>query len=74
MNAVLDQKVLRFSLSSEQVDQINTLARFIGRENWTILEDNGSLNVFNISLIKFVLTFNRIDMNGIMIKSFFEVS
>ena len=61
----LDQKVLRFSLSSELVacspahafhqawadeqatelvDQINTLARFRGRENWTILRDDGSLN------------------------------
>ena len=41
MNAVLDQKVLRFSLSSEKIDQINTLARFRGRENWTMLGDNG---------------------------------
>ena len=46
MNTVLDQKVLRFSLSSELVDQISTLARFWGRENWTILGDNGSLNRF----------------------------
>ena len=44
MNAILDQKVLRFSLSSGLVDEINTLARFRGRENWTILGDNGSLN------------------------------
>ena len=44
VNAVLDQKVLRFSLSSELADQINTLARFRGRKNWTILGDNGSLN------------------------------
>ena len=44
VNAVSDQKALRFSLSSELVDQINILARFRGRENWTILGDNGSLN------------------------------
>ena len=39
--------------------------------------DNGSLNdikVFNTNLIIFVLIFNHIDMNGIMMKSFFEVS
>ena len=60
--------------------------------NWTILEDNGSLNrykgiqyqlimgllmdikVFNANLIRFVLIFNSINMNSIMIKSFFEVS
>ena len=44
MNTVLDKNVLRFSLSSEYVDQINTLAKFRGRENWTILGDDGSLN------------------------------
>ena len=41
VNAVLDQNLLRFFLSSELVDQINTLARFSGRENWTIPWDNG---------------------------------
>ena len=41
VNAVLVQKVLRFFLSSELVDQINTLARFKKRENRTILWDNG---------------------------------
>ena len=29
--------------------------------------------VFNTNLIRFVLIFNHIDMNGIMMKSFFEV-
>ena len=32
------------------------------------------IKVFNISLIRFVSIFNHIDINGIMMKSFFEVS
>ena len=77
MNAVLDQKVLRFSLSSELVDQINTLAMFRGIENgkfWGIMGPLMDIKLFNTNLIRFVLIFNRINMNGIMIKSFSEVS
>ena len=32
------------------------------------------IKVFNTNLIRFVLIFNRINMNGIRMKSFFEVS
>ena len=32
------------------------------------------IKVFNTNLIRFVLTLNRIDMNGIRMKSFFKVS
>ena len=31
------------------------------------------IKVFNTNLIRFVLIFNHINMNGIMMKSFFEV-
>ena len=77
MNTVLDKNVLGFSLSSEYVDQINTLAKFRGRENLTILGDDGSLNGYKgiqYQLNKICFDFYRIDMNGIMMKSFFEVS
>ena len=32
------------------------------------------IKVFSTNLIRFVLIFNHINMNGIMMKSFFEVS
>ena len=32
------------------------------------------IKVFNTNLIRFVLIFSHINMNGIMMKSFFEVS
>ena len=32
------------------------------------------IKVFNTNLIRFVMSFSHINMNGIMMKSFFEVS
>ena len=32
------------------------------------------IKVFNTNLTRFVLVFNHVNMNGIMMKSFFEVS
>ena len=60
-------------MCSDSSFHLNKLIRFRMRENWTILKNNESFNGYKSNLIRFVLIFNHIDMNGIMMKSFFEV-
>ena len=41
---------------------------------WRIMGPLMDIKVFNTNLIRFVLIFNHINMNGIMMKLFFKVS
>ena len=56
-------KVIRFRTEGERIGQF-----------WRIMGPLMDIKVFNTNLIRFVLIFNHVNMNGIMMKSFFEVS